>query len=68
MERRAMGRIEIVPRTGPFEGQTVGTDREGYGVFTREPNGSLLQHLGTSQTPRFRNAKQFSAWLRRNYY
>mgnify|MGYP001603196999 FL=1 len=60
-------RIETTPRSGPFEGQTVFTSKEGTGIFTKEKNLSILQHLGMGQTPRFRSSSQLAAWIRRNY-
>jgi hypothetical protein len=60
-----MEKIEITPRKGTFAGRLIMTDRQGYGIFTRRPDGTLLQHTGTGQTPKFRSAAHLGRWLRK---
>lgn len=60
-------KIVVTPRTGRFAGEEVFTNREGCGIFTKRPDGTHLQHTGTSQTPRFQTAKQLAGWLRLHY-
>lgn len=59
--------IITTPRSGPFAGKCVFTDRDGYGIFTERGDGTDIQHTGTGQTPRFRDAKHLARWLRSNY-
>lgn len=61
------GSISITPRTTRFAGREVFTNRQGYGLFTRNTDGSHQQHTGTSQTPHFTSARQLSAFLCRHY-
>ena len=62
-----MARISTTPKTGPFAGQVVSTNSEGEGIFTRSASGSMIQHVGTSETPTFRSARQLAAWVRRYF-
>jgi len=59
--------IEVTPRTGRFAGRPVTTNSTREGIFTRRPDGTYQQHTGTSQTPRFRDARHLAAWLRAHY-
>ncbi len=62
-----MTQFTVTPRTGAFAGETVLTNREGDGIFTRRVDGSLQQHTGTGQTPTFRSSRQLAQWLRHRY-
>lgn len=64
-----MTKICTTPKTGPFAGQRVFTNHEGEGIFTHSNGHSpaLIQHVGTSQTPTFRSARQLAAWVRRYF-
>lgn len=62
-----MTRISTTPKTTRFAGRTVYTNKDGQGIFTRNPDGTYQQHTGTSQTPTFRTARQLAAYLRTHY-
>jgi hypothetical protein len=62
-----MATILITPRTGQFAGQEVFTDNDGRGIFTSRADGTYQQHTGTSQTPKFKTAKQMAEWIKRHY-
>ena len=59
--------ITVTMRAGLFAGQTVFTNRQGEGIFTRRPHGDHQQHVGTGQTPTFRSRRQLAAWVRRQF-
>jgi len=62
-----MTKITVTPHIGIFAGREVFTNSEGKGLFTRHDDGTPQQHTGTSQTPRFRDARHLARWLRGNY-
>lgn len=43
-------------------------NHDGEGVFSRRTDGTWAQHEGTCDTPQFRTAVQFRAYLRRQGY
>lgn len=47
-------------------GRVYYTNEIGCGIFTERRDGTDQQHIGTLQTPRFRNAKALGAWIRRH--
>ena len=59
--------LAVTPRTGQFAGQTIFTNEAHEGIFTRRGDGTLLQHTGTGQTPRFRSTSHLAQWVRRHY-
>jgi hypothetical protein len=42
-------------------------NKEGEGVFTRQQDGTWLQHRGTGQTPLFKTAQQLSRYIRSKF-
>ena len=48
-------------------GQEFGTNTRDGGLFSRRTDGTWGQWKGNSQTPFFRDGRQFWAWLKRHY-
>lgn len=49
------------------DGREFATNEHDGGVFCRRPDGNWQQWAGNSQTPQFRTAQQFRAYLRTHF-